>query len=197
MDLGLNNEKIGEERRKALSPAYGKTLEIGYGTGLNFQYYPSTVTSLSVIDSEQMLRKRVDHRIASSSIPIEVKRHDAMQRLPFESSTFDSVVTTLTLCSIDNPSLALEEIGRVLKPGGIYIFFEHGRSDDLNVARRQDRFNPVQRVVGAGCNLNRRMDTLIESGGLEIVSLERFLMPGLPALVGEMYRGTARNHIGA
>jgi ubiquinone/menaquinone biosynthesis C-methylase UbiE len=117
---------------------------------------------------------------------------DAQGRLPFEDQSFDSVVTTLTLCSIENTEPALAEIRRVLKPDGKFIFWEHGRSDDATVARRQDRFNPLQRIIGAGCNMNRKIDDLISAAGFEITTLDRFLMPKTPRILAEMYRGIAR-----
>ena len=86
---------------------------------------------------------------------------------------------------------ALQEVHRVLKPGGQYLFLEHGRSDDARTARWQDRLNPIQQRIGCGCNLNRKIDGLILQGGLRLIQLDRFQMPGVPRLVGEMYRGRA------
>lgn len=191
LEWALDREEVGEYRRTALAPASGKTLEIGFGTGLNLPFYPVAVTGLTVIDSERMLPKRVEDRLACCPVPITRLQHDAQRRLPFETHSFDTVVTTLTLCSIDQPALALFEIRRVLKPTGQFIFWEHGRSQDPAVAARQDRYNPIQRVLGAGCNMNRRIDDLIEDAEFEISTLERFLMPNTPRVLGEMYRGVA------
>ena len=184
--------EFGEYRRRALEPARGETLEIGFGTGLNLPYYPQAVTTLTAIDSENMLEDRVAKRIASCPLPVTRMRLDAQGRLPFEDHSFDTVVTTLTLCSIPDTAPALAEIRRVLKPGGRFVFFEHGRSDDLKVARRQDRFNPIQKIIGAGCNMNRKIDDLIENAGFEITTLDRFLLPNAPRILAEMYRGVAR-----
>lgn len=182
---------MGKYRRRALEPARGATLEIGFGTGLNLPFYPEAVTRLTVIDSENMLRKLVERRIAACPIPVVKMQLDAQGRLPFDDRAFDSVVSTLTLCSIENTAAALAEARRVLKPDGRLVFFEHGRSDDANVARRQDRFNPLQKIIGAGCNMNRRIDELIAAGGFEIVKLDRFLMPATPRLLAEIYCGIA------
>ena len=184
--------EFGEYRRRALEPARGETLEIGFGTGLNLPYYPQAVTKLTAIDSENMLEDRVAKRIASCPLPVTRMRLDAQGRLPFEDHSFDTVVTTLTLCSIPDTAPALAEIRRVLKPGGRFVFFEHGRSDDPEVARRQDRFNPIQKIIGAGCNMNRKIDDLIENAGFEITTLDRFLLPNSPRILAEMYRGVAR-----
>lgn len=191
LDWSLGNPRMGEYRRRALEPAVGNTLEIGFGTGLNLPYYPPAVTRLTVIDSENMLRELVGRRIAECPIPVTKMQLDAQGRLPFDDAAFDSVVTTFTLCSIAEPGPALAEIRRVLKPGGRFIFFEHGRSEDAKVARWQDRLNPLQKVIGVGCNMNRKMDALITAGGFQITKLDRFSLPKTPRLLAEMYRGIA------
>ncbi len=192
LDRTLSTPELGEYRRLALAAAHGRTLEIGFGTALNLPYYPEAVAELVVLDSENMLRSRVERRIAACPIPVTQMQIDAQGRLPFDDRSFDSVVTTLTLCSIDNTAPALAEIRRVLKPDGRFIFWEHGRSDDPAVAQRQDRFNPIQRIIGAGCNMNRRIDQLIREAGFEITKLDRFLLPQTPRVLAEMYRGNAR-----
>ena len=192
LDLILDNQQIGHERRETLAPLYGRVLEIGFGTGLNLPYYPQQVTNLTVIDSERMLRSRVAKRIAAAPMPVKQMRLDAGGRLPFEENSFDGVATTLTLCSIKNVSAALAEIRRVLKPEGQYVFLEHGRSRDARVAKRQDYFNPIQKIIACGCNVNRPIDRLVENAGLEIAKLERYWMPGSPRMTGEMYRGVAQ-----
>ena len=184
--------EFGEYRRHALEPARGETLEIGFGTGLNLPYYPEAVTKLTAIDSEIILEDRVEKRVAACQFPVTRMRLDAQGRLPFEDQTFDTVVTTLTLCSIPDAAAALAEIRRALKPEGRFVFFEHGRSDDPKVARRQDRFNPIQKIIAAGCNINRKIDELIENAGFEIATLDRFLWPMAPRILGEMYRGVAK-----
>jgi len=192
LDWSVGAPEFGEYRRRALEPARGETLEIGFGTGLNLPYYPEAVTNLTAIDSENMLEDRVAKRIASCPLPVTRMRLDAQGRLPFEDHSFDTVVTTLTLCSIPDTAPALAEIRRVLKLGGRFVFFEHGRSDDPRVARRQDRFNPIQKIIGAGCNMNRKIDDLIENAGFEITALDRFLLPNAPRILAEMYRGLAK-----
>jgi ubiquinone/menaquinone biosynthesis C-methylase UbiE len=192
LDWTAGAPEFGEYRRRTLQPARGETLEIGFGTGLNLPYYPETVTKLTAIDSENMLEDRVEKRVAACPFPVTRMTLDAQGRLPFEDHSFDTVVTTLTLCSIPDTAAALAEIRRALKPEGRYVFLEHGRSDDSKVAGRQDRFNPIQKIVGAGCNMNRKIDELIKNAGFEITTLDRFLLPFAPRILGEMYRGVAR-----
>ncbi len=194
LEWSLGTTEIGNCRRTALAAARGETLEVGFGTGLNLPYYPETVTNLTVIDSENMMQRRVEKRIADCPIPVIKLQLDASGRMPFVDKRFDTVVTTMTLCSIAEVSPALSEIARVMKPGGRFVFLEHGRSDDRAIARRQDIFNPIQRIIAAGCNLNRPIDNLIKSAGFEIMSLDRFLMPNAPRIMAEMYRGIATLH---
>lgn len=192
LDMMLGAPEIGEVRRVALAPARGKTLEIGFGTALNLPFYPPAVTGLTVIDSENMLHDLVDRRITACSIPVTRMQLDAQGRLPFDDATFDSVVTTFTLCTIPNVAAALAEVHRVLKPDGQFIFLEHGRSDSADVAKWQDRLNPFQKFFGVGCNLNRKIDRIIQEAGFKLIELERFLLPKAPRFVGEMYRGVAQ-----
>ncbi len=192
LDWSLGNAALAEHRLAALAPLRSRVLEIGFGTGLNLPFFPQQVSRLTAIDSEEMLPKKVAKRIAEARMPVECLQLDASGRLPLDNQAFDGVVTTFTLCSIADVHSALDEIRRVLKSEGQYVFLEHGRSDDSRVARRQDFFNPIQKVIGCGCNLNRQIDHLIRESRFEIVKLERYLMPDVPRIFGETYRGLAR-----
>ncbi len=150
VEWSLGSEVVKEHRRETLAPLQGRVLEIGFGTGLNLACYPEQVTTLTAIDSETMLPGRVADRIAQVRLPVERLKHTAGVRLPFESESFDGVVTTFTLCSICDVASALIEIKRVLKPQGEYVFLEHGRSDDPRISRNQDRFNPITGIMGCG-----------------------------------------------
>lgn len=191
LDWTLGSPYILNQRRKTLASVHGSVLEIGFGTGLNLPCYPDAVTSLTAVEPEQMLPARVARRIAEAPMPIDQVRLDASRRLPFDDDSFDSIVTTFTLCSIADVAPALSEIRRVLKSGGQYVFLEHGRSDDPRVAKRQDFFNPLQKFIGCGCNMNRPIDRLIKTAGFELVTTERFLIPDTPRILAEMYRGVA------
>jgi ubiquinone/menaquinone biosynthesis C-methylase UbiE len=192
LEWALGNPQLGKYRRRALEPAYGKVLEIGFGTGLNLPYYPQPVNEITAIDPENMLADKTAARLKESFIPVHFVQLDASGKLPFADAAFDSVVTTWTLCSIEHVASALAEMRRLLKPDGRYIFLEHGRSDDAKTAVWQDRFNPIEKVLGAGCNINRPIDRLVKAAGFEIEILERFVMPKTPRILGEMYKGTAR-----
>lgn len=190
LEFLLGNKQAMRYRRQALASARGDVLEIGFGTGLNLECYPAAVERLTIVDPAKLLPRRVAKRIAAAPMPVEEAFLDA-EHLPFEIERFDTVVSTWTLCTIPDAVAALEEIRRVLNPGGKLLFLEHGRSGDPAIARRQDRWNGVQRVVGLGCNLNRPIDELITSAGLNILTLDRFQMPRTPRIGAEHYLGMA------
>ena len=182
---------VEEQRRLALAPSRDEVLEIGFGTGLNFAHYPRSVTHVTAIDCARMRHRRVEQRIADAPVLVTPIYLDASRGLPFASNSFDTVVTTWTLCSIRDVLSVLTEIRRILKQDGTYLFLEHGSSDDPHIVRQQNLLSPIVKAVGAGCHMNRRIDDLIRRSGLHIVALDRFVMPETPRILGEMYRGTA------
>lgn len=193
MDWIMRAPRFQDLRRQVLAPARGHVLEIGFGTGLNLPHYPKGVTWLTAVDPANFPSRLVEKRTTTGSIPVKLVRLGA-ETLPFESGQFDCVVSTWTLCTIPEPVVALREVRRVLKPGGQFIFLEHGRSEDPNVLTWQNRLNLLQRLIACGCNLNRPIDALIRKAGLTITLLERFQMAGVPRVAGAMYRGIATPH---
>ena len=180
-----------ELRPTVLERARGDVLEIGFGTGLNLRHYPDGVERLSTVDPMDALAEKVKGRIDRAPFPVDVNHLPADGVLPFDSGRFDSATVTWTLCTIPDPVAALREVKRVLKPGAELLFIEHGRSDDPRVARWQDRFNPIQNVIGCGCNLNRKIDRLIQDAGFELPGYDFFVGEGMPAVWGTLYRGAA------
>lgn len=184
--------QMNELRPEALEGAEGEVLEVGFGTGLNLPVYPPSVKKVvgldpNAADGLPALEERV------RAAPFEVERCSlrADGALPFDAGRFDTVVTTWTLCSIPDHRRALEEMRRVLRPGGRYLFIEHGRAPTEGTARWQDRVNPLWRRFTGGCNMNRPIDRLVQEAGFELAGLERFRHTG-PALLAHMYRGTAK-----
>ena len=179
-------------RPDAVVGARGDVLEIGFGTGLNLRHYPSEVRSVWGIDP--MATEGVgpvERRIAQAPFPVERSALRADDQLPFDSGRFDCVVTTWTLCSIPDARAALAEMHRVLKPGGLYLFIEHGRSRTESTIRWQDRLNPTWSKLTDGCNINRPVDELVERSGFELSSLDEFKGKG-PRLISHLYRGIAK-----
>ena len=194
LDWALGSPEANEQRQLTLAGAQGNVLEIGFGTGLNLRYYPAAVTKLTALDSANFRPDVVQKRIAKVRYPVEQVQFDASGKLPFAEASFATVVTTWTLCSIANVDAALLEMKRVLQPAGELLFCEHGRSDEAKTAAWQDRLNPLQKVVGCGCNMNRAMDVLIQKAGFAIVTMDRFVMTNTPRILGEMYRGRAKRN---
>lgn len=190
-DLAMRG--MNELRPEALAPASGEVLEVGFGTGLNLIHYPDRVTKLVGLDplSTETFPK-LEKRIAETPFPVERHTLRADRELPFDAGRFDTIVTTWTLCSIPEPRPALEEMARVLKPGGRYLFIEHGRAPDDSTARWQDRVDPFwSKCIGDGCHINRKIDRLVEESGFAFAKLDRFRHT-VPALLAHMYRGTAQ-----
>jgi SAM-dependent methyltransferase len=185
MEWVMTGDEFLRLRSELLASAHGEVLEL--------PHYPDTVTALHAVDPAQLLPKTIAARSTRLSFPVRIQKGTA-ETLTHANRRFDYVISTWTLCTIPDPVLALQEVGRVLKPGGMFLFMEHGRSDDRKIAVWQDRLNPIQKVIGCGCNLNRQIDRLITKGGLKITHLDRFTMKGVPRLAGEMYRGTATGH---
>jgi len=194
--LDVAMQQMEKLRPRALAGARGEVLEIGFGTGLNLEHYPKGVERLCALDPmagiPESVQARIDARIQAAPFPVEHFPLRADGRLPFEDARFDSVTVTFTLCTIPDASLALAEMRRVLKPGGQLHFAEHGRSDVPGVARWQDRLNPIQNVIGCGCNLNRKIDALIQQAGFDLEELDFFCLEKAPRVVGTIYQGIAR-----
>jgi ubiquinone/menaquinone biosynthesis C-methylase UbiE len=177
-------------RREVLSEVDGEILEVGFGTGLNLEHYPENVGHLTAIDPGVGMARIARRRMEPSRVDVELHVQTA-EDLPFEDERFDCVVSTWTLCSIPKVERALSEIGRVLRPGGRYIFLEHGLGDDPGVQRWQRRITPLQRKLAGGCRLDVDMEALVRSGSFRDVQVERFLLERTPRLLGSMYRGMA------
>jgi ubiquinone/menaquinone biosynthesis C-methylase UbiE len=178
-------------RPETVSEADGNVLEVGFGTGLNLQFYGAGVRSVTGLDpmTTEGIRN-VEDRISAAAFPVRRAALRADGELPFDAGQFDCVITTWTLCSIPEPLAALAEMRRVLKPGGRYVFIEHGRSERPRAARWQERLNPFWCRFSDGCNMDRKIDQLVETGGFELTSLKRFSGRG-PELLASMYRGIA------
>jgi ubiquinone/menaquinone biosynthesis C-methylase UbiE len=178
-------------RPETVGLARGQVLEIGFGTGRNLRHYSSEVRSVWGVDP--MVTHGVgpvERRIDESPFSVQRTALRADHRLPFDAGRFDCVVTTWTLCSIPDAHAALDEMRRVLKPGGRYLFIEHGRARDERIVRWQDRLNPIWNRLAEGCNINRPIDRLVEQAGFELTSVDELEGKG-PRLVSHLYRGVA------
>lgn len=190
---GTERAGLEDMRAELLAEARGRTLELGAGTGLNLAHYTSEVTELVLTEPDphmaQRLRKRLEEEPPAPD-RVEVVETPA-ERLPFEDGRFDSVVSTLVLCSVEDPAAATGEIVRVLKPDGRLLYLEHVRSGDRGLARWQDRLERPWGWLGAGCHPNRDTVAQLQAAGLETESLVRDRLPKAPPIVRPMVRGSA------
>jgi ubiquinone/menaquinone biosynthesis C-methylase UbiE len=177
-------------RERVCAELMGDVLEIGFGSGNNVAFYPSTITTLTAIEPSDTAWRIAGKRVSAS--PVRIKRgHLDAQRLPFPDASFDSALSTWTLCTVPDPVAALQEIRRVLKPGGPLHFVEHGLAPDPKVQRWQHRMNGVQRRMFGGCNLNRPIVALIERAGFTVTDVDEFYEKGGPKFVAADSLGTA------
>ncbi|MBW4610219.1 MAG: class I SAM-dependent methyltransferase [Hassallia sp. WJT32-NPBG1] len=191
-DWSMSDASLSNYRQQVLAQVKGETLEIGFGTGLNLPYYPKHIKKLITVDANPGMNALALKRIQASDIVVE---HNVLsgENLPFASQSFDSVVTTWTLCSIANVEQALKEIYRVLKPQGKYFFIEHGLSNDAKVQVWQNRLTPIQKVIADGCHLNRDIKHLVENH-FRHLTIEEFYSENLPKIFGYLYKGVAVKH---
>ena len=183
---------MAEQRVKLLSGLRGKVLEVGAGNGLNFAHYPAEVELVTAVEPDPYLRKRATAAAESAGVRIEVADGTA-ESVPADDASFDAVVMSLVLCSVDQPA-ALREARRVLKPGGRLHFLEHVRAETAGLER-------VQRVVDStvwpklfgGCHTHRDTLKALEAEGFEVIQLERFRFPesGLPSPASTCILGVA------
>jgi ubiquinone/menaquinone biosynthesis C-methylase UbiE len=168
LDKALGHPNIMRRRAALVADARGEVLEIGFGSGATLPFYdPAHVSSLTVVEPSVGMNRRAAAHLASSPVPIR-SVPGAGERLPFADASFDTVVCCLTLCSVQDVNQVLAEVRRVLKPQGRFLFLEHVLSDDPQLQRWQQRLNPVQRVVGVGCNLNRPSALLVREAGFRL-----------------------------
>ena len=191
LDKAMRAEPLRARRRRTLAPASGRILEIGAGTGVNFEFYPDSVRSLETLDNNEGVQRRAARSAASARRQITAHLLSA-ERLPFDDESFDSVVSTFTLCSIADVNAALSEVRRILKPGGQFLFLEHGQARETNIARWQRRIEPIQKVIADGCHLTRDIRALVSDSGLVVSACREGYMPKMPRVLAYLYEGRAQ-----
>jgi ubiquinone/menaquinone biosynthesis C-methylase UbiE len=184
---------FGPHRSSLLSRVRGRVIEIGGGTGANLPYYGSGVEELVITEPEEPMARRAERKLAEHKVPARVVRAPA-EALPFEHGSFDFAISTLVLCTVEDPSKALGEIGRVLKPDGQLLFMEHVRSDDPKLAKWQDRLHGLQYRFGHGCHCNRPTLDNVKAAGFEVSELERDQVKKAPPIVRPLIVGAAERH---
>lgn len=193
VDRALKGREIGELRAVACAGLSGTVLELGFGSGLNLRHLPSAVTRLDAVEPSDRGWSLSERRRSRHSLPVNRVGLDG-QRLDVADASYDHVLCTFTLCTIPDPVLALQEVRRVLRPGGTFAFLEHGLAPSAGVARWQHRLDPVQRRVAAGCHLTRDIPALVTASTLTLGPVRAEYLPGprTPWTYGYLGSATAR-----
>ena len=188
--LALGEHRGMRTRRRALlSRAQGRVLELGAGTGLNLAHYPDDV-ELVLSEPEPAMRAALERRLARSGRPASIVVAPA-EALPFPDGSFDTVVSTLVLCTVGDPEAAIAEARRVLRPGGRLLFLEHVRGASPRLARWQDRLEAPWAAFAQGCHCNRPTEELL-AGAVRLERVERARWSGMPAIVRPLIAGEAQ-----
>ena len=190
IDLVMKDKEAARYRARVVPGVEGRVLEIGIGSGHNLAFYSDAVSAVVGLDPSRELLAMAAKRADKAPFATELVNAPA-EDMPLESASFDTVLTTWTLCSIGEPLVALGEMRRVLKPAGRLIFVEHGLARSRRVIAWQNRLNPLWRCFSGGCNLNREIDVLIENAGFAIGDLTTEYLKG-PKPLSFTYAGHAR-----
>lgn len=181
---------MAELRRSLVTQAGGAVLEIGAGTGLNVAHYPDGLDRLVFCEPEPHMAQRLRRRVAHLGRSVQVVRAPA-EMLPFEDATFDTVVSTLVLCTVADPESSLDEVRRVLRPGGALLFLEHVRADGARLGRWQDRLQGPWAAFADGCHCNRRTLERLRARGYAVSVTDRATWRRMPPIVRPLVAGRA------
>jgi ubiquinone/menaquinone biosynthesis C-methylase UbiE len=189
INLSMRNRELRPYRERVLSRAEGRVLEIGIGSGLNLPLYGTRVGEVLGLEPAARLLAMARRTSGRWVRPVTLIAGSA-EAIPIEDHSIDTVVTTWTLCSIPDAVGALNEMRRVLRPGGQLLFVEHGLAPEDNIQRWQNRLTPLWKKIGGGCHLNRPIRNLIESTGFDITQLQTGYIKG-PKPMTFLYEGRA------
>ncbi len=191
IDKACSMGQIMKLRSQVVPQARGTVLEVGMGSAINLPFYDaSRVDRVYGLEPSEGMRRKAQPNLRRS--PVEVEWLDLPgERIPLDDESVDTVLLTFTLCTIPDWRTALQQMKRVLRPGGELIFLEHGESHDLSVRKWQHRLTPTWKKFAGGCHLNRHIADLIKDAGFEIKELENLYLPKAPKIAGYIYKGRA------
>lgn len=182
-------------RQRLVAGMSGRVVEIGAGQGLNFAYYPTSVSQVIAVEPDDTLRVHAERAAAHASVPVTVLAGQADQ-LPVDTDSCDGAVMSLVLCSVPDQRSALLEVSRILRPGGELRFYEHVRSESAWFARLEDVATPLWSRLAGGCRPNRDTRAAIKQAGFVIDDVERFgfspqrLLPRSAHILGRAHTAT-------
>lgn len=177
-------------RQRVCAGLHGDVVEIGFGSGHNLPFYPDAVRRVDAVEPSGLGWRLAEERLAATRIPVRRSGLDG-QSLPFPDRTYDTALSTWTLCTIPDVAAALQEVRRVLKPGATLHFVEHGLAPDERVRRWQHRLDPVQGKIFGGCHLDRPIVDLLTTAGFTIREVDVFYEEGTPKVGGAISLGVA------
>ena len=191
LNCACGSKPVARQRKKVVPLAEGKVLEVGIGSGLNLPFYDkSKIDELWGLDPSEELSEMARKVADSEQMEVNFISSGA-EDISLPDDHFDSVLITYTMCTIPEVIRANGEIRRVLKNGGKMIFCEHGEAPDENIRKWQKRINPIWGKFAGGCNINRKIPSLIEDSGFDIIELEEMYLPSTPKIAGYNYWGYA------
>ena len=190
INLVCNTKTVRPLRERVCAGLRGRVVEVGFGSGLNIPYYPAEVTSVAAIEPADTGWKLAGRRVADAPVPIERTGLDG-QKLPIPDNSCDAALSTYTLCTIPDVTAALDELRRVLKPGGALHFLDHGLAPDESVRRWQHRLDPLEQRLAGGCHLTRPIADLVTEAGFTITEIDVFYEKATPKPWGAAYLGVA------
>ncbi|MGH1371057.1 MAG: class I SAM-dependent methyltransferase [Cellvibrionaceae bacterium] len=191
INLACGTKPVLKQREKIVPQAEGRILEIGMGSGINIPFYnPDKVEKVWGLEPSEGMRRKAQPRVAAAPFELEWLGLPG-EEIPLDNDSADTIVLTYTLCTIPDWRAAVEQMRRVLKPGGKLLFSEHGKAPDAAVLAWQNRVNPLWMKMAGGCHLNRDIPKLLSEGGFNIKQLDSMYVPSTPKVAGYTYWGYA------
>lgn len=189
-DRMCNLQSVAPQRRRVCAGLTGEVVELGFGSGSNVPFYPSDVARVLAVEPADVAWKLARKRIDASLVPVQRIGLDGAT-LPLPDGSVDAALSTWTLCTIPDVQGALRELRRVLRPGGLLHFVEHGLAPDRSVQRWQHRLEPLQKRLVGGCHLTRPVVELLDGAGFRIREVDVFYEQGTPRFLGANSLGVA------